>query len=178
MSLSPDAGGADLSGVVRHRPRSLSDHNARVLAAPHSRMQYLLATDAVHTTAAGCDYLLGRLDPSDRVTVLTVEDPAADTDERDAGDAANVATARLTGFCELEFEQRAVPPEPRNGGEAATGDVADEILGAVDALDVDVVLVGPHAGAPGAGPELGGTARAVLEGATVPVVVLPLEALS
>lgn len=139
-------------------------------------MHYLLATDAVHTTAAGCDYLLGRLDPSDRVTVLTVADPAAD--DRDAGDAANVATARLTGFCELGFEERAVTEEPRNGGEAAVGDVADEILGAADALAADVLLVGPHAGSPGAGPELGGTARALLEGATVPVVVLPLEALS
>jgi len=141
-------------------------------------MHYLLATDSVHTTAAGCDYLLdtARLDPDDRVTVLTVADP--DADERDAGDAANVATARLTGFCELAFEERAVPSEPRNGGEAATGSVADETLDAVDALDADVLLVGPHGGAAGQGPELGGTARAVLEGATVPVVVLPLETLS
>jgi nucleotide-binding universal stress UspA family protein len=128
-------------------------------------VHYLLATDSVHTTAAGCDYLLdaARLDPDDRVTVLTVADPAAD--ERDAGDAANVATARLTGFCELAFEERA-------------GDPADETLAAVDALDADILLVGPHGGAAGKGPELGGTARAVLEGATVPVVVLPLEALS
>lgn len=126
-------------------------------------MHYLLATDAVHTTAAGCDYLLGRLDPSDRVTVLTVADSSAD--ERDAGDAANVATARLTGFCELAFEQREGAP-------------AEAILDAAESLDADVLLLGPHAGSPGAGPELGGTARAVLEGATVPVVVLPLEALS
>lgn len=141
-------------------------------------MHYLLATDAVHTTAAGCDYLLdaARLDLDDRVTVLTVAAP--DADERDAGDAANVATARLTGFCELAFEERAVPEDPRNGGEAGTGSVAEAILDAVDALDADVLLVGPHGGAAGRGPELGGTARAVLEGADVPVVVLPLEALS
>jgi len=128
-------------------------------------MHYLLATDSVHTTAAGCDYLLdvAGLDPDDRVTVLTVADP--DADERDAGDAANVATARLTGFCDLEFEQR----------EAA---VTEAILEAVDDLGPDVLLLGPHAGSSGAGPELGGTARAVLEGATLPVVVLPLEPLS
>ena len=128
-------------------------------------MHYLLATDSVHTTAAGCDYLLdaARLDPDDRVTVLTVTEP--DTDERDAGDAGNVATARLTGFCELAFEERA-------------GDPADEILDALDTLDADVLLAGPHGGSPGRGPELGETARAVVDGATVPVVVLPLEALS
>ena len=128
-------------------------------------MHYLLATDSVHTTAAGCDYLLGRLDPSDRVTVLTVAEPADGTDGRDTGDAANVATARLTGFCELAFEER-------------EGEVGETILDAADSLAADVLLVGPHAGSPGAGPELGGTARAVLEGASVPVVVLPLEALS
>ncbi|MFC7227347.1 universal stress protein [Salinirubellus salinus] len=128
-------------------------------------MHYLLATDSVHTTAAGCDYLLdaARLDPDDRATVLTVVE--TDADERDPGDAANVATARLTGFCELAFEER-------------EGDVADEILDSVDSLDADVLLVGPHGGRSGAGPELGPTARAVLEGTAVPVVVLPLEPLS
>ncbi len=136
-------------------------------------MYYLLATDSVHTTAAGCDYLLDRLDTDDRVTVLTV----AEADDRDAADAANVATARLTGFCELEFEERAVPQEPRDGGEAAVA-VAAEILDTGDTLDADVVLVGPHGGSVGDGPELGSTAEAVLEGATVPVVVLPLEPLS
>jgi nucleotide-binding universal stress UspA family protein len=142
-------------------------------------VHYLLATDSVHTTAAGCDYLLdvAGLDTDDRVTVLTVADPEAGADERDTGDAANVATARLTGFCELEFAERAVAEGPRDGDEAAA-DPASEILDAADALDADVLLVGPHGGSAGDGPELGSTARAVLEGATVPVVVLPLEALS
>jgi hypothetical protein len=97
------------------------DRNARVPAAPSPPAHYLLATDSVHTTAAGCDYLLdaARFDPDDRVTVLTVADPAA-----------------------------------------------------------DILLVGPHGGSPGSGPELGGTAEAVVEGAGLPAVVLPPEALS
>jgi hypothetical protein len=55
-------------------------------------------SSTVHTTAAGCEYLLdeARLDAADRVTLLTAAEP--DAAERDAGDAANVATARLTGF--------------------------------------------------------------------------------
>jgi nucleotide-binding universal stress UspA family protein len=121
--------------------------------------------EAVHTTAAGCEYLLdeARLDAADRVTLLTAAEP--DAAERDAGDAANVATARLTGFCDLALEERA-------------GDTTEQIRNALAALDPDVLLLGPHGGAAGKGPGLDGTARAVIETADVPVVVLPLEPLS
>jgi nucleotide-binding universal stress UspA family protein len=120
-------------------------------------MHYLLATDSVHTTAAGVDYLEDRLDAGDRVTVLAVSEPG----DRDAGDALNVANARLVGRTDVETRTR-------------EGDPTDEILAVLDGEAVDVVLLGARGGRPGAGPELGATARAVLEGATVPVVVLPL----
>ena len=121
-------------------------------------MRVLIATDSVHTTAAACDYLEPRLDGDDAVAVVTVP-----TDEaRDAADALNVATARLLGRAEVETARLDA------GGE----DAADAILAAVDERSPDTVVVGRHAGTPGASPGLGGTARRVVEGAGVPVVVV------
>jgi nucleotide-binding universal stress UspA family protein len=124
-------------------------------------MHYLVATDSVHTTAAACDYLEGRLDGSatDTVTVLTVAG-----DGRDAGDAANVARARLAGRAALETVTR-------------EGDPAEAIRAATAELDADVLVLGPRSGEPGAEPDLGSTARAVLADAPVPAVVVPLERL-
>lgn len=124
-------------------------------------MHYLVATDSVHTTAAACDYLDDRLDgpATDTVTVLTVAG-----DGRDAGDAANVARARVTGRAALETATR-------------EGDPAEAVLAAVAEFDADVLVLGPRSGSPGAAPELGSTARAVLARAPVPAVVVPLERL-
>lgn len=124
-------------------------------------MHYLVATDSVHTTAAACDYLEGRLDGSatDTVTVLTVAG-----DGRDAGDAANVARARLAGRAALETVTREDDP-------------AEAIRAATAELDADVLVLGPRSGEPGAEPDLGSTARAVLADAPVPAVVVPLERL-
>lgn len=124
-------------------------------------MHYLVATDSVHTTAAACDYLEGRLDGSatDTVTVLTVAG-----DGRDAGDAANVARARLAGRAALETVTREEDP-------------AEAIRAATAELDADVLVLGPRSGEPGAEPDLGSTARAVLADAPVPAVVVPLERL-
>lgn len=123
-------------------------------------MQYLVATDSVHTTAAACDYLDGRLDGPDRdtVTFLTV----TEGDGRDAGDAANVARARVAGRATLETL-------------ALEGDPAEAILDAVADVNADVLVLGPRSGAPGAQPALGSTARSVLARAPVPAVVVPLE---
>lgn len=120
-------------------------------------MRVLIATDSVHTTAAACDYLEPRLD-GDAVDVVTVP-----TDEaRDAADALNVATARLLGRADVETVRL----------DANDGDTADAILAAVEDRSPDTVVVGRHAGAPGSGPGLGGTARRVVEGVDVPVVVV------
>lgn len=123
-------------------------------------MHYLVATDSVHTTAAACDYLDERLDGPgvDRVTVLTV----TDGDTRDAGDAANVARARLAGRATVEVADRA-------------GDPAETILDAVEDLAADVLVLGARSGAPGADTDLGSTARAVLAGVPIPAVIVPVE---
>ncbi|MFB6207337.1 MAG: universal stress protein [Haloglomus sp.] len=123
-----------------------------------------MATDSVHTTAAACDYLDDRLEGSDAdsVTVLTV----AEGGDRDAGDAGNVARARLTGRASLEIVTR-------------EGNPADAILAAVDEGDADVLVLGPRSGSPGTDGDLGlgSTATAVLARAPVPAVVVPLESL-
>lgn len=122
-------------------------------------MQYLVATDSVHTTAAACDYLEDRLDGDD-VAVVTV--PTAET--RDADDAINVANARLLGHAEVTTERL-----------ETDGDPASAILAAANERNADVVVIGPHAGTAEAGPAMGSTARRIIEGADVPVVVVPLS---
>lgn len=123
-------------------------------------MQYLVATDSVHTTAAACDYLEDRLESDDRVHVVTV--PTAEA--RDAADALNVANARLLGRAEITIERL-----------ESGGDPASSILTAANEHNADTVVIGPHAGTPDAGPSMGSTARRVIEGADVPVVVVPLS---
>ena len=121
-------------------------------------MQFLIATDSVHTTAAACDYLQERLGSDETVTVVTV--PGANS--RDADDALNVATARLAGFAEVESERLETDTDP-----------ASAILSAATNRSADVVIIGPHTGVPESGSSLGSTARRIIEAAEVPVVVVP-----
>lgn len=123
-------------------------------------MHVLIATDSVHTTAAACDYLEPRLDPEDTVTVVSV--PGVES--RDADDALNVANARLLGYANVETDRL-----------ESDGDPASAILSAMADRTPDIVVVGPHAGSPDAGPRLGSTARRIIEAADVPVVVVPLS---
>ena len=123
-------------------------------------MEYLIATDSVHTTAAACDYLEPRLGSDDTVVVVTVPGE----DDRDGDDALNVATARLLGRAEVETERLETETDP-----------AEAILAAAADRSPDVLVVGPHAGVPDAGPTLGRTAKRVIEGADRPVVVVPLS---
>ena len=53
----------------------------------------LVASASVHTTAAACDHLGPRLSSDDAVIVLGVSEPGLD--DRDVGDAGNVARTRL-----------------------------------------------------------------------------------
>ncbi|GGL20942.1 hypothetical protein GCM10009037_00300 [Halarchaeum grantii] len=136
--------------------------------------RYLLATDSVHTTAAACDYLQGRLTSDDVVRVVGVsecgsrdghESPSESVATRnaprsgDAADAVNVATARL-----------AVPDVETAVRE---GDPLAELRDELDAGDVDELVLGAHH--PGAGAEggLGSTAAGLVGHVEVPCVVLP-----
>lgn len=126
-------------------------------------MHYLLAADSVHTAAAGCDYLDGRLGAADRVTVLAVAEATGAA--RDPGDAANVARGRLLASgATVTVEQR-------------EGDPATVVPAVVRELDPDAVVMAAHAGTPDAS-GVGSTARATLATVGVPVVVVPLSGLA
>jgi len=115
----------------------------------------LIASASVHTTAAACDYLA----PAEgTVVVLTV---TGGVDDRDAGDAANVARTRLPGAT-VEVVRRAGDPAP--------------VIRAVAAEhDADRILVGARRGDPErAGDPPGSTVRALLADAERPVVVVPV----
>jgi nucleotide-binding universal stress UspA family protein len=113
--------------------------------------RFLLATDSVHTTAAGCDYLGDRLEDDDTVIALTVTGGEKTENARDAADALNVATVRLPA---AETDRR-------------EGDPPTAILDASHDHDADeIVLVAPESGA------VGSTTRGVLENADRPVVVV------
>jgi nucleotide-binding universal stress UspA family protein len=119
---------------------------------------FLVATASVHTTAAACDYLGDRVTADDTVVVASVTD--ADTDDRDAGDATNVARTRLV--------------EPTVETVVRAGHPSDVIQDLVTAHGADEVVIGARRGDPDATPGLGGTAADLLVSLDVPVVVVPL----
>lgn len=123
--------------------------------------RFLLATDSVHTTAALCDYLDGRLSGQDVVDVVAVTGEALD--ERDAADALNVAGVRLGAVGTVEPANRSGdPPAEIRAHAAEVG--AEEILVGVRASDVENGTIGT-------------TTRRVLADADRPVVVVPVPPL-
>ncbi|WP_226022456.1 universal stress protein [Halomicrobium salinisoli] len=119
--------------------------------------RYLVATSSVHVTAAAADYLQGRLDPDDDVTVVAVREP--DAPSRDPDDAANVARSRLA----------AAAPEV----DVRDGDPTEEVQAAVEESDPDEVVVGANRGTEDA-EGVGSTAQALLADLDRPVVVVPV----
>lgn len=126
-------------------------------------MQYLIGTDAVHTTAAICDYLDGRATAADTVVAVSVVPPDEPDVKRDCQEALNVASVRLVAIDAVETELR-------------EGEPAAELLAAADEWDADEVLICVHSASPGAATGLGSTAQALLERASLPVVVVPTQA--
>ncbi|QSG04186.1 universal stress protein [Natranaeroarchaeum sulfidigenes] len=125
-------------------------------------MNYLLGTDSVHTTASACDYLEARVDAAD--TVVAVHVQSAEDDTRDGREALNVATVRLGAIADVVTEQR-------------TGDPAEELLASATDHDVDELIIGPRSGEPGSDSRAGSVATELLSQSSIPVVVVPLEAL-
>ncbi len=119
---------------------------------------FLVATASVHTTAAACDYLNERVTPDDTVLVVSVTE--AGMNQRDTGDAMNVARTRLV--------------DPTVETIADEGRPSDVVQDLVAERGVDEVLIGPRRGDPDAAPGLGGTAADLIVSLAVPVVVIPL----
>lgn len=117
----------------------------------------LVATASVHTTAMACDYLETRLTADDTVLVLTVTEAAVD--ERDGGDAANVARVRL--------------PDTIVETLTREGEPATAIHEVAQTRAVDEILIGNRRGDPErAGKPPGSTVRALLADPPAPVIVL------
>lgn len=129
-------------------------------------MHYLAGTTSVHTTAAICDYLDERATADDTVTVVAVAPSADATARRDAQEALNVAPVRLATVGDVHTELR----EP-------DGDPAETLLEAATAVDGDELVITPYSATPGASTTVGSTARALLEAASLPVVVVPVPEL-
>lgn len=125
-------------------------------------MHYFAGTASVHTTAAICDYLDERATATDTVTVVAVTPPGDPTARRDAQEALNVAPVRLATVGEINTELREDDGEP-----------AEVLLETAAAADVDELVIASVDGISTESAAVGSTAHAVLEAATLPVVVVP-----
>ncbi len=124
-------------------------------------MQYLLGTDSVHTTAAICDYLDDRATSDDDVVAVSVTPSDDPNVTRDCQEALNVAPVRLATIGSVETELR-------------EGEPASELLAAASDHGVDEIVIGSRSANPEATADLGSTARALLENASRPIVVVPI----
>lgn len=120
---------------------------------------YAVAADGVHESAALCDYLDGRVDGDDVVHAVTVPAGAGGDSVRDGEDALNAMAARLGATATVETH-------------LLDGDGTDAILSFVDRTDADELVVGVDRGPDG---DVDDGVRALLSGATVPVVAVPLS---
>ena len=125
-------------------------------------MHYFAGTASVHTTAAICDYLDERATAADTVTVVAVTPPGDPTARRDAQEALNVAPVRLATVGEINTELREDDGEP-----------AEVLLETAAAADADELVIASVDGISTESAAVGSTAHAVLEAATLPVVVVP-----
>lgn len=117
--------------------------------------RYLVATSSSATTEAACEYLAGKLEPDDRVDVLTVDVPE---EPDDRGAALDVAQVELSDVVEVRTIRR-------------HGEPAREIVRFSRENDVDEIIVGPAR--TGGVTTIGSTTRAVLNKVDKPVFVLP-----
>ncbi|SFR53806.1 universal stress protein [Halogeometricum limi] len=128
---------------------------------------YVLATNHVDTSAVLCDYLLPRLSEDDAVHAVNSHPGGDDTtseDVRDGEDALNVVTSRLGGFATVETHQFV------RGNE-----VVEDVLGYVEDVDADELVLGIRKRNPTSKVVFGSTAQKLLLNSNVPMAVVPLE---
>ncbi len=127
---------------------------------------FLVGTDSVHTSAALCDYLAGRVGADDTVHAVNSLPGGGDTssdDARDGEDALNGVAARLGVDATVETHQFVRGDDP-----------ATDLLRAADEFAADEIVVGVRRRDPTAKAAFGATARKVLLDADRPVVAVPL----
>lgn len=116
--------------------------------------RYLVATASTDTTEAACNYLEPKLEPSDEVYVITIEEEARPITDRD--EVLTAAQLRLAGNAEVRTIRR-------------SGDPDLEIVTFARERDVDEIILGPMREGSG----IGSTTRSVLNKVEVPVFVVP-----
>jgi nucleotide-binding universal stress UspA family protein len=129
---------------------------------------YVVATNSVHTSAALCDYLDGRVAADDTVHAVNSLQGgnATDSDDiRDGEDALNTVASRLGGVATVETHQFVRGNEP-----------VEDVLDLVRAEDADELVFGIRKRNPTAKVVFGSVAQSMLLNANVPMAVVPLEA--
>ena len=129
------------------------------LRAPATRVEYLVGTDSVHTSAAACDYLEPRLTADDAVVAVAIVESDDPVEERDRQEALTAFRVRLAGTARVETELR-------------EGDAVAELRAAADERGAEEIVVGPHRGDPDADATPGETLVDLLTATTRPVTVL------
>jgi nucleotide-binding universal stress UspA family protein len=118
---------------------------------------YLVATASAATTTAACDYLEARLESTDEVYVLTVEEPGV---PEATPSAFEEAQTRLTEVASIRTIRRRGPPD-------------QAIVAFAREKDVDEIIMGPQRDAAPGFSTIGSTTRAVLNKVDAPVFVVP-----
>jgi nucleotide-binding universal stress UspA family protein len=132
-----------------------------------SMTTFVLATDDVHTSAALCDYLDGRLADGDEVHAINSlpgGDETGSDEVRDGEDALNAVRSRLGARATLETHQL-----------IRGNDVETDVIEYVEQVDADELVIGVRKRNPTAKVVFGSNAQQILLHANVPMVVIPLE---
>ena len=124
---------------------------------------YVVATNGVHTSAALCDYLDGRLTADDTVHAVNSLREGDATDVRDGEDALTAVAARLGAVATVETHQFVRGNEP-----------VDDVLDLADTVAADELVFGIRERS-SAAVVSGSVARSLLSNANVPMAVVPLE---
>ncbi|UHQ95356.1 universal stress protein UspA [Haloterrigena alkaliphila] len=125
-------------------------------------MQYLAGTRSVHTTASICDYLDERTTPDDTVTVVATASADDPTARRDAREALNVASVRLTTVGEVTTTLR------------EDTELAAALLEAAPAVEADEIVITTSSGDAEPSSTSESAVHALLESTSIPVVVVPV----
>jgi nucleotide-binding universal stress UspA family protein len=118
---------------------------------------YLVATASAGTTTAACDYLEPRLEPTDEVYVLTVEEP--DVPGATPADFEEAQT-RLSEITSVRTIRRQGHPD-------------QAIVAFARKKGIDEIIMGPQRDAAPGFSTIGSTTRAVLNKVETPVFVVP-----
>jgi len=128
---------------------------------------FVVATNSVHTSAALCDYLVGRAGDEDTVHAINShldEESATGEELRDGEDALNAIYSRLGATTTVETHQLVRGNVP-----------AEDVLSFADAVDADEIVLGVRKPTPTSKVAIGSVTEQVLLHSSRPMAVIPRE---